>query len=322
MNIIKYFTTLHNFNPNDLLDNNSGTLLHLAASSDNVDVIKYLINECGCQETLDDYGVLPVHYACVWGHLNVMKCFINEQNCNDPSCHDFIGRTPLHHACAGGQMNIIRYLVTELGCDPRIRDKTGTLPIHIACQAGHLDVLKYFIAKQNSDQTIQGRNGWTLLHYATEGGHMNIIRYLITELECDPLIADDNSTTILELATNNGHFKIVKWLLHKGWFSTQDIDKACIDVARHTRNRYKLLKLFQPLAKIVKTFDIHTFSKVILIGNSSAGKSTLAKVISERATTYFNFFRFEKVLHVKPNTAGIYNPNLHKKLGSRQDCSL
>ena len=309
LNIIKYFTTLQNFDPKDLLDN-SGTLLHLAAPSNNVDVIKYLINECGCRETLDAFGVLPVHHACIWGCLNAIKCFITEQNCNNPSCHDFIGRTPLHLACAGGHMNIIHYLVTELGCNPRIADKTDTLPIHIACQAGHLDVLKYFITKQNSDRTVRGRNGCTLLHYATEGGHMNIIRYLIEELQCDPLIPDDNSATILQVATNNDHIQIVEWLLHKGWFSTQDITKAketltCVDVARHTKDRYKLLKLFQPLAKIVKTFDIHTFSKVILIGNSSVGKSTLAKVISERATSYLNFFRFGNVLEVKTYTAGI-----------------
>ena len=307
LNIIKYFTTSQNFNPNDLLDNGC-TLLHLAAHSDNVDVIKYLINECGCRETLDEFGFFPVHWACIWGCLNTIKCFINEQNCNnDPSCRDFIGRTPLHHACAGGHMNIIDYLVTELGCDPRIPDETDTLPIHIACQAGHLNVLKYFIAIQNSDRTVRGRNGCTPLHYATAGGHLNIIEYLIIELECDPLIADDNSTTILQVATNNNHTQIVKWLLHKGWFSTQDIDKAgetltCIDVASHTRNRYKLLKLF---AKISKIFDIHTFSKVILIGNSSAGKSTLAKVISERAATYFNFFRYGNILQAKANTVGI-----------------
>ena len=307
LNIIKYFTTSKNFNPNDLLDN-GGTLLNLAGYSDNVDVIKYLINECGCQETPDNFGILPMHWACIWGNLNTMKCFVNEQNCNNPSCHDFIGRTPLHFACAGGHMNIIHYLITELGCDPRIADETDTLPIHIACQAGHLDVLKYFITIQNSDRTIRGRNGWTLLHYATEGGHMNIVKYLITELECDPLIADGNSKTILQVATDNDHVKIVEWLLHNGWFSTQDITKAreaCIDVARHTRDRYKLLKLFQPLVKIAKTFDIHTFSKVILIGNSSAGKSTLAKVISERAATYFNFFRFGNILQAEANTAGI-----------------
>ena len=411
LNIVKYFTTLQNVNPNKLLDD-GGTLLHFAATSDNVDVIKYLINECGCRESLDDFGVLPVHHACIYGCLNAIKCLINEQNCNDPSCRDLRGRTPLHHACAGGHMNIIDYLVTELGCDsriadktgtgtlpihvacktghldvlkyfiakqnsdrtirerkgwtplhyategghvhiieylitelqcdpscrdsrgrtplhlacagghmniihclvtklgcdPKIADKTGTLPIHVICQAGHLDVLKYFIAKQNSDRTIRGRNGWTPLHYATAGGHVHIIEYLIKELQCDPLIADDNSTTILQLATNNGHIHIVQWLLHNGWFGTQDIDKAgetCIDVTRHTRNRYKLLRLFRPLTKIAKTFDIHTFSKVILIGNSSAGKSTLAKVISERATTYFNFFRFGNVLQVQTNTAGI-----------------
>ena len=310
LNIVQYFATLKNFNSNDLLDD-GGTLLHHAASGDNIDAVKYLINECGCQETLDEFGVLPVHHACIWGCLNTMKCFINEQNCNAQSCRDFIGRTPLHHACAGGHMNIIRCLVTELGCDSRIADKTGTLPIHVVCQAGHLDVLKYLIAKQNSDRTVRGRNGWTLLHYATAGGHLNIIKYLITELECDPLIADDNSTTILQVATNNEHDQIVKYLLHNGWCSPQDITKAklelltCKDVVGHTRNRYKLLRLFQPLTTIAKMFDIHTFSKVILIGNSSAGKSTLAKVISERATTYFNFFRFGNVLQVQTNTAGI-----------------
>ena len=52
-------------------------------------------------------------------------------------------------------------------------------------------------------------------------------------------------------------------------------------------------------------FPIHTCSKVLLTGNSAVGKTTLAKVITERALSYFNLFKFGNVEQIETHTAGI-----------------
>ena len=47
-----------------------------------MDVIQYLISEQGCDPALpDNVGDMPIHIACLGGHLNVVKYLINEQRC-------------------------------------------------------------------------------------------------------------------------------------------------------------------------------------------------------------------------------------------------
>ena len=95
--------------------------------------IQYLITEQGCDpRTPDNNRDLPIHIACLNGHLSVVKYLITEQHC-DPTCRGQYGRTPLQYASQGGHMDIIQYLITEQGCDPRTPDNNRDLPIHIAC---------------------------------------------------------------------------------------------------------------------------------------------------------------------------------------------
>ena len=59
-----------------------------------------------CDRTED--GSTPIHYAALHGHLQVVKLFISELNCNTntPGSH---GRIPLHYTAAqGGLLDIIK----------------------------------------------------------------------------------------------------------------------------------------------------------------------------------------------------------------------
>ena len=340
LDIIK--TMKDSFNCN-CTDSAGSTPLHYAAAgSGSLAVIAYLITELDYDPAISNNdGNLPLHIACRNGHLNAIKYFITEQNC-DPNSRDQYGRTPLHQASKGGYMNIVKYLITELDCDTRISDNYGNLPLHIACRNGHLNATKYFITEQNCDSNSRDQYGRTPLHQATEGGHMNIIEYLITELDCDPTIRGFNGNTPLHYASEGGHLKIIKylvtevgcdftidnndkrtilhltsfyghiqivqWLLHDGRLNILAKDRfgeTCVDLAGRIKNRFELLKLFQPFVKPPKLFPIHTCSKVLVTGNSAAGKTTLVKVITERASSYFNLFKFGNVEQVVTNTAGI-----------------
>ena len=250
------------------------TPLHYASKGGRMNIIQHLITEQGCDpNALDNNGDLPIHIACLNGHLSATKYFITEQHC-DPTCRGQYGRTPLHYASRGGHINIIEYLITEQGCDPNALDNNGALPIHIACLCGHLSAMKYFINEQH----------------------------------CDPVIVDRSKRTILHIASYNGHIDIVRWLLHDGRIDIMAKDKSgntCIEKAGQLKNSYYMLKLFQPFVASTKLFPIHTYGKTVLTGNSGAGKTTLARVISERSNTYLNRFRFGNVQQVEGHTAGI-----------------
>ena len=307
LNATKYFITEQKCDPNSR-GQYGRTPLHQASQGGHMNIIKYLITEQGCDPTIsDNNGDLPLHIGCRNGHLNATKYFITEQKC-DPNSRGQYGRTPLHQASEGGHMNIIEYLITELDCNPTILDIDGNLPLHIACCNGHLNATKYFITEQKCDPSSRGLNGNTPLHYASQGGYIKIVKYLVTEAGCDPLMDNNDKRTILHLASYCGHTQIVQWLLHDGRLKilTKDwLGQTCVDLAGGVKNRFEILKLFQPFVKPPKLFPIHTCSKVLLTGNSAAGKTTLVKVITERASSYFNLFKFGNVEQVVTNTAGI-----------------
>ena len=316
--VTTYFITEQNCDPVKYCQDNGGfTPLHYAAEGGHVNIIQYLITELGCGPTTpDNCGTLPIHIACLNGHLNATKFLIIKQKCN-PNIQNNKGYTPLHCATEGGHMNIIQCLFTELGCDPTIPDNKGSLPLHIASLNGHLNVVKYFITKLRFDSNCRNETGSTPLHCATERGHMNIIQYLVTNVKsCDISVVDNEGKNILHLASYYGHHQIVKWLLHLGQFEIMATDKlgqTCIDLAGNkNKNRYEMLELFKPFIESSKEFPIHTFSKTVIVGNSSAGKTTLAKVITERARAYF-WSKYGNVGEVQPNSAGIVMSQVQSK---------
>ena len=250
-------------------------------------------------------SVTLVHLAAYHGWLDIIKTMKEYYMSN---YIDSNGSTPLHYAAAGGSLAVIDYLITELGYDLTTPNNDGALSLHFTCHHGHLNATKFFITKHNCDPNIQDKYGWTPLHCSSAGGHMNIMQYLITELGCVPSIVDLSGKTILHLSSYHGHIHIVQWLLHSGKVNIMARDnhkKSCVDLAGHVKNRSELLNFFQPFIDAVKSFPLHTFSKSVLIGNSGAGKTTLAKVIVERAKSYFNILRFGNVEQVVNHTAGI-----------------
>ena len=307
LSVTKYLITEQHCDPK-CRDKYGWTPLHYASKDGHMNIIYYLITEQGCDPKIRDYNsALPLRIACFNGHLSVTKYLITELHC-DPKCRGQYGRTPLHYACDGGHMNIIQYLITKQGCDPKTPDNIGHLPLHIACLNGHLSATKYLITEQHCNPKCRGQYGWTPLHYASLGGHMNIIQYLITEQGCDPVIVDIFKATPLHIATFHGHTDIVRWLLHDGRIdimAKNSSGKTCINLARQGKNSYQLLELFQPLIKLTKLFPIHRYGKTVLTGDSGAGKTTLAKVITERSNTYLNRLRSGNVQQVEGHTAGI-----------------
>ena len=282
LDVVKYLITEQQCDPN-VRGEIGWTTLHDACDKGHMDIIRYLITEQGCDPAIkDNNGNMPIHIAGLCGHLNVAKYLITEQRC-DPNVKGAIGRTLFHKACDKGHMDIIQYLITEEVCDPVIKDNNGDMPIHIACLGGHLNVVKYLITEQRCDPNVKGERGRTLLHYVCCISRIDIIQYLISEQGSNPAITDDMFKTPLHMACNYGHVDVVQLLLLDRRVDALSMDKfgkSPADYVYFSNNSYQLLKLFEPLLKSREDFPIHLFTKVVLTGNSGAGKSSLAKVIA------------------------------------------
>ena len=290
LNVVKYLITEQRCDPN-VKGAFGRTTLYKACDKGHIDIIRYLFTEQDCDPAVEaNNGDMPIHIACLSGHLNVVKYLIAEQRC-DPNVKGEIGWTTLHDACSKGHMDIIRYLITEQGCDPAVEANNGDMPIHIASFRGHLNVVKYLITEQRCDPNIKGARGNTALHYVCGSGHIDIIQYLISEQGSNPAITNDMFQTPLHIACNHGHVDVVQLLLQDRRVDALSIDKfgkSPADYVHFSNNSYQLLKLFKPLLKSREDFPIHLFTKVVLTGNSGAGKSSLAKVIAEQDTVNFS----------------------------------
>ena len=277
------------------------SLLHLATYWGWKNVVTSLVSVYNCAVNCkDEKGHIPLHYAACKGHLEVVKYFIVELLC-DPMNRNNYGWTPLHYACDSGHLKTARYLIREERCDPSCEDKNRETPLHYAVQNGHLNIAKYLVEEEHCNPSCVDNNGKTPLHYACVNGHLNVAQYLIREKDCDPSCENKFGSTPLHNACANNHAHIVQYLLSTGRVDPLAKNKAGRTALTYNTGKFDIIKLFQPFEKCRTEFPVHTFTKLILTGDSGAGKTTITELIIHIASS----ISVECVADVQRFTAGI-----------------
>ena len=267
-------------------DLNENIPLHYAAYNGNLDVVKYLVDidehSRSCPSNLS-YET-PLHFACQNGHLNIAQYLINEMH-YDPSSKGSADWTPLHYACSNGHLNIAQYLIGEKHCIPSCKNKYGTTPLHFACGNGHFNIAQYLIKKQNCNPSQNNTNCCTPLHFSCRFGQLGITKYLIADLKCNPSCENRLGETPLHEACTNNHAHIVQYLLSTGRVNPQAVDKNGHTALFYASENYDIVKLFQPFEECRTAFPVHTFTKLVLTGDSGAGKTTITELIIRLASS-------------------------------------
>ena len=279
------------------------SLLHLAAYWGWRNVVTALVSVYKCAaNSKDERGHLPLHYAAYNGHLVVVKYFVIELLC-DPMDRNNNGYTPLHYACSEGHLDIAQYLIREEHCDSTsCREKiNGNTPLRYACINGHLNIAQYLIREEHCNPSCENNNGNTPLHTACTNGHLNIAQYLIREEHCNPSCKNNRGSTPLHSACFWNHAHIVQYLLSTGRVNPLTEDKYGDTALYFASGKYDIIKLFQPFEECRTAFPVHTFTKLILTGDSGAGKTTITELIVRLASST----AVECVADVQRLTAGI-----------------
>ena len=277
------------------------SLLHLAAYWGWRNIVNALVSVYKCAANCkDEEGHIPMHYAAGNGHLEVVRYFIVELHC-DPMDKNNGGDTPLHYACYRGYLNIAQYLIREEHCNPSCQDNDGYTPLHDACRYGHLNIAQYLIREERCNPSCEDNDGYTPLHDACRYGHLNIAQYLIREEHCNPSCEDNNGTTPLHDACHYYHAHIVQYLLSTGRVNPLTTDKFGYTALSWASGKYDIIKLFKPFKECKTAFPVHTFTKLILTGDSGAGKTTITELIVCLASST----AVECVADVQSYTAGI-----------------
>ena len=146
LDVTRDLITNYHFDPHEYYFGDS--YLYTAAEGNHVDIVEYLIKECGCDPMMctTGYVIVPVlHYVASEGLLDVLKCMVMNINGHimDKQYRETNGRTVLH--CAVKHIDVVKYLINECNCDIMTPDNDGDTILHDAASEGLLDVMKYLI---------------------------------------------------------------------------------------------------------------------------------------------------------------------------------
>ena len=106
--------------------------------------------------------------------------------------------------------------------------------------------------------------------------------------------------TPLHWACDRNHTHIVKYLLSTGRVNPLDKNVYGFTTLYHASLNYDIVKLFEPFEECRTAFPVHTFTKLILTGDSGAGKTTITELIVRLASS-----TAVEVADVQRYTAGI-----------------
>ena len=96
--------------------------------------IQLLLKGCtAALQVADDYGMLPLHFACRYGSVDTVRLLTESYACG-LDISDGSNNYPLHHACLGSNYEVVKYLLKR-GTVVSERNDDGKLPLHLLCEA-------------------------------------------------------------------------------------------------------------------------------------------------------------------------------------------
>ena len=280
------------------------TPLHYASQNGHYNIVKYLIENRCCDVNIKNEAQLtPLHLATSNGHLNVVKYYIEFHKVLDfcishsegftdeyANLYFFSNKSLLFHAARNGHTDIFRYICNYCRLDPELQHnytdiqnvsnedtlhsiRTYVDPLHEAAINGDLDKVKHYIESKKWSPLLQDRHGNNVLHKAAQYGHLEVIKYLLSSIKLYSKLLIRNKLGFLpeEIALKNDFCNVASY----------------IELISNKTVKIKHLPF------------IHT---ILVIGNSSSGKSTLTKSIMNKNSW---LGRYRKVHGVAPSTAGV-----------------
>ena len=205
---------------NKIIETSSSTnpLLYSLTRSGDLNTLKRQTKKAlqSCEHV---FGRRLIHVAAVFGHLDIIKIFI-EQNVFKADLEDDYQVTPLHLAASTGSVDIFKYLVKECKCDPNCKVSNeqdiysgGGTPLHFAAIHGHLSVVKHILESDYGiDADVETYIGTTPLQCAAMKGHLDILKFLTKKHNCNASHTDRLETTAMHLAARNDNLEIVRYL--------------------------------------------------------------------------------------------------------------
>jgi hypothetical protein len=189
-----------------------GTLLHMAACSGDVSMIKLLIEKGANINAKNIYGTTPLHAASIRNRVEAIRVLVELGA--DVVVKNNGSETPLHSASFCNNVEAIRVLV-ELGADVNAKDGNGGTPLQSASLSNHVEAIRVLVELGADVNTRNLGGDETPLHTASHIPHVEAIRVLV-ELGADVNAKNGNGETPLHKAAIFNRVKIIRLLVELG----------------------------------------------------------------------------------------------------------
>jgi ankyrin repeat protein len=145
----------------DCIDTNGEQLIHHVCRINNLDIVKYLVENGANVNYANNLRCSPIH--CVRfgrdGALELIKYLV--EHGADIKHRAIFGRTLIHYICMQRSvtLELINYIVKELGADVNCADSNGWCPIHFTCLVNEsIELIEYLLAN-GANPNVQTNNG-------------------------------------------------------------------------------------------------------------------------------------------------------------------
>ena len=196
------------------LSEDGSTILHEAAFSGKLDMVKYVSDHCPEMfEIANVRTYLAVHFAAQEGHLDVLMHILSMGEGPVPdTCEN---QTILHISAYNGRMNIVQYICnkhTEMLCK---KDLNGALASHYAARGGFMDILDLLLSK-GPDVCATTSTGATILHLAAFDGKVDAVKHICNKYPKLLHKLDNTGHDVAHYGAGSGNLDLLKFVIEQG----------------------------------------------------------------------------------------------------------
>ena len=273
----------------------------------------------------DNNGDIPLHYACRFGQMSIIEYLMADDRCDPYKCNNN-HLSPMYHVLERKDLELIQCVIKKRLCDINQPIKSGSPWLHCLIQLTaserHYYDRRTYMQLVDDDEMLYRRH--MMMDYQQNSSILLRKFLVIVDTRCNSILdlnaTDSQGNTALHLACRLEQYEHVRELL-----STDAVSQS-LSHCNHNNKRpiqltrdYGIIRLLisyganpedvydrfaSILEKSKEEQPLEPAVKVIVLGNATAGKTTLVAVLKSND---------KDVLQVKGSTAGIETSKYNSK---------
>ena len=214
-------------------DETGFTLLHCAASHNQLAIIQYLLDSDMDANQIDIDGNTPLHLAIKNGHTEAMECLLDHKGI-DTTVVNSDKDSPFHTAIRFGSPELVRAYMSHPSADYFVKGKRGRIAFHLAAELNKnelVEVILEFAKRSGCSCNQQGAfrlcakddDDLTPLHVAARSGSARSLDTMIAHAQgigypVEKVLSflDEENSTPLHSAVDAGYTEVVEVLMKYG----------------------------------------------------------------------------------------------------------